>query len=136
MSKVICWYKAALRKYDQCTPQTASSTTDSRAPNFFHIQAARVKASILGITTKKCKGRETIGNRKAFSMMVKILLYLSNSWKNLHSVGVYFIPPSVVPFSLYTFFFFILNVSSDWNGVWWKALEKTYVLMEWGNLWK
>jgi len=46
------------------TPQMASSTTNSRAPNFFQIQAARIKASTLGITAKKCKGRETIGKRK------------------------------------------------------------------------
>lgn len=37
--------------------------------------------------------------------MLEALLYLSHSWKNIHFVGVYFIPPSVVPFPLHTFFF-------------------------------
>lgn len=101
----------------------ASSTTNSRAPNFFQIQAARVKASTLGITAKNAKAEKPLGKEKNISVMVKILLYLSNSWKNLHSVGVYFIPPSVVPFSLYTFFFFILNVSKFWLE--WNLMKST-----------
>lgn len=58
---------SALRKYDQCTPQMASSTTDSRAPNFFHISiAARVKASTLRITAKNAKAGKPLGKEKPF----------------------------------------------------------------------